>query len=81
MITLADLRQARERIHGVAVRTPLLPYEAAKRQLDLLHPTEVHVLHGRGYDVAWEAPHELNPIIESFLARHTAHPKTHMRAS
>lgn len=50
----------------------LLPYEIGKRQLDVLHPDEVHVLKGRGYAAAWESPDEVNAIIERFLARRTA---------
>ena len=50
----------------------LLPYEVGKHQLDVLQPEEVHVIPGRGYAVAWDAPKEINPIIEGFLARHSA---------
>jgi hypothetical protein len=35
-------------------------------------PEEVHVIPGRGYAVAWDAPEQINPIIEGFLARHSA---------
>ena len=59
----------------------LLPYDVGRRQLDALHPEEVHVIPGRGYAVAWEAPEIVNPIIESFLTRHVARPKTHPKAS
>ena len=58
----------------------LLPYEVGKRQLAVLHPEEVHVLPGRGYAVAWEAPEIVNPIIESFLTRHAAEAKAHPKA-
>lgn len=40
------------------------------RQLDVLRPDEVHVLEGRGYAAAWEAPDQVNRIIERFLDRH-----------
>jgi pimeloyl-ACP methyl ester carboxylesterase len=57
----------------------LLLYHVGRRQLDALKPDEVHVIPGRGYAVAWEVPEIVNPIIESFLDRHsartTAHPK------
>ena len=48
----------------------LLPFELGKRQLDVLKPDEVHVLKGRGYAAAWEAPDEVNRIIERFLERY-----------
>lgn len=48
----------------------LLPLEVGKRQLDVLQPEEAHVIPGRGYAVAWEAPEEVDPIIEAFLSRH-----------
>ena len=48
----------------------LLPYEVGERQLDALKPEEVHVIPGRGYAVAWDAPEDVNPIIESFLRSH-----------
>lgn len=42
------------RVWGKANR--LLPYEVGKKQLDILTPEEVHVIEGRGYAVAWDAP-------------------------
>ena len=59
----------------------LLPYEVGKRQLDVLKPEEVHVIPGRGYAVAWDAPEEINPIIASFLDRHPAKARVHPKAS
>jgi pimeloyl-ACP methyl ester carboxylesterase len=48
----------------------ILPYEVGKRQLDVLKTDEVHVIDRRGYAVAWEAPDEINRIIDTFLNRH-----------
>ena len=58
----------------------LLPYDIGKRQLEVLEPDEVHVLKGRGYAAAWEAPAEVNRIIEAFLARHPAKARSDRRA-
>lgn len=55
-------------IWGAANR--LLPLEAARRQLEVLEPEEVHILAGCGYAAAWEAPKQVNQIIEGFLDRH-----------
>ena len=45
----------------------LLPIEAAGGQVEILQPDEVHVLNDVGYVAAWEAPDEVNRIIERFL--------------
>ena len=49
----------------------LLPYDVGRRQLEVLHPDEVHPLVGEGYAVAWETPSAINRIVETFLARHS----------
>jgi pimeloyl-ACP methyl ester carboxylesterase len=59
----------------------LLPYEVAKQQLDVLEPEEVQVIPDRGYAVAWEAPDDVNPIIQSFLTRHPAKARVQVKAS
>ena len=48
----------------------ILPYDIGRRQLEQLHPEEVHVIEGRGYALAWDSPDEVNRIIAAFLARH-----------
>lgn len=58
----------------------LLPFEVGRRQLDVLKPAEVHVIPGRGYAVAWEAPELVNPIIASFLDRHSVRTNAHLKA-
>lgn len=46
----------------------LLPIESAKKQLEILQPDEIQILRDVGYAAAWEAPDEVNRIIEGFLA-------------
>lgn len=59
----------------------LLPLEAGKRQLEVLKPEESHILKGCGYAAAWEAPEEVNRIIETFLRRFASAPPSAQPAS